>query len=267
MNATAIGVIPARYGSTRLPAKALAMLRGKPLVQHVYERAKQARRLSDVIVATDDERIVRAVEQAGGRAMMTSPTLRSGTDRVADVARQLDARVIVNIQGDEPLIRPEQIDQVAEFLLAHQAVPMATLMTRFAPVDDVSRPHVVKVVTDRDGYALYFSRSPIPFIRDPFPTNGSRSTIPESQATSDKPRATTPSAIYWKHLGIYAYQRDFVLRFPHLPPTPLEQAEQLEQLRALEHGFRIKVLETPFDTIGVDTAEDLQRVEQLLANA
>jgi 3-deoxy-manno-octulosonate cytidylyltransferase (CMP-KDO synthetase) len=246
MSDGAVGVIPARFGATRFPGKPLALIAGKPMIRHIVERVKSTSALTDVIVATDDARIVEAVEGFGGRAMMTSLEHRSGTDRVAEVARQVDAAVFLNIQGDEPLVHPEQLGQLAEFLLAHRAVPMATLMTPITREDDIASPHVVKVVTDQDGYALYFSRSPIPFIRP-----------------SNDPRPAGP--IYWKHLGLYGYQRDFLLRFPHLTPTPLEQAEQLEQLRALEHGFRIKVLPTPHDTIAVDTPEDVAKVEQALA--
>ena len=236
-----LGVIPARYGSTRFPGKALALLGGKPMVQHVYERARQAKRLDDVVVATDDERIVVAVSRFGGRAVMTSAEHRSGTDRIAEVTRSTDASIIANIQGDEPLMRPEPIDQIVEFLQAHQAVPMATVMTRLANAEDAASPNVVKVVVDQDGYAMYFSRSAIPFKRQSTPLH------------------------YWKHLGLYGYQRDFLLRFPQLLPTPCEQAEQLEQLRALERGHRMKVLETAHDSIGVDTPEDAKRVEAFLS--
>ena len=240
MSGQVVGIIPARYGSTRLPAKALAQVAGQPLVQHVYEQAKQARMLNEVLVATDDMRIHDAVTRFGGKAVMTSSTHQSGTDRIAEVARQLDAQVILNIQGDEPLIHPEPIDAVAEFLLAHHAVPMATVMTKLTRPDDMANPNVVKVVVDADGYALYFSRAPIPFVRQ------------------------QPAPAMWKHLGLYGYQRHFLLQFPSLSRTPLEQAEGLEQLRALEHGYRIRVLETTHDSIGVDTAEDVKRVETLL---
>jgi len=240
-----VGIIPARYASTRFPGKALAMLNGAPLIQHVYEQAKQATQLAEVLVATDDERIVQAVERFGGKAVMTSPDHRSGTERVAQIARQVTTPVFINIQGDEPLIRPEQIDQLAEFLSAHQAVPMATLMTPLTRQEDASNPNVVKVVVDQNGYALYFSRATIPFERANRPTG-------------------QPANRSYKHLGLYGYQRYFLLRYPHLTPTPLEQMEQLEQLRVLEHGYRMKVLETPYDTVGVDTPEDLRRVEQVL---
>ncbi|MDP3723413.1 MAG: 3-deoxy-manno-octulosonate cytidylyltransferase [Candidatus Omnitrophota bacterium] len=241
-------VIPARYGSVRFPGKPLALLQGKPVIQHVYERAVQAARMDDVVVATDDERIRDAVQRAGGKAVMTSPDARSGTERAAEVAQTHAAQVILNVQGDEPLIHPEQLDQVAEFLLAHRAIPMATLMTRLTRREELANPNVVKVVVDQDGYALYFSRSPIPFIK----SEGGGS------------RVEGHPSPYWKHIGLYGYQRQLLLRFPHLEPTPLEQLEQLEQLRALEHGYQIRVLETAHDTIGVDTPDDLQRVEALL---
>ena len=236
-------VIPARYGSVRFPGKPLAMLRGKPVIQHVYERIRASARVDEVVIATDDPRILDAIERFEGRGVMTSPTASSGTERVAEVARARAAQVIINVQGDEPLIRPEMVDQVAEFLQQHAAVPMASLMTPLAREDAVN-PNVVKVVTDQDGFALYFSRAPIPFVR---------------QHTADGPPRS------YKHIGVYGYQRHFLLRFPALAPTPLGQAEQLEQLRALEHGYRIKLLETAHDTVGVDTPEDLQRVETLLA--
>ena len=252
-------VIPARYASVRFPGKPLAMLHGKPMIQHVYEQAARAAHVDEVVVATDDERIAAAVGRFGGKVAVTSPTARSGSERVAEVARSRHAEVIINVQGDEPLIQPEMVSQLADFLSRHQAVPMASLMTKLSRPEDVANPNIVKVVVDRDGYALYFSRSPIPFMkpetRDPRPE------------TSRSPVSGLLSQVYYKHLGIYGYQRHFLLQFPHLEPTPLEQAEQLEQLRALEHGYRIKLLETMHDTIGVDTPEDLQRVEQLLARA
>jgi len=257
---SAIGIIPARYGSTRLPAKALATLGGIPLIQHVYQQARKAAQLADVVVATDDERIVRVVEGFGGRAIMTDAHHRSGTDRVAEVARQRDEQVILNIQGDEPLIHPDQIDQVAACLLAHRAVPMATVMTKLTRADDAANPNVVKVVVDQDGYALYFSRAPIPFVRPE-----ARGQRPEARGNALPPVSSLGSRVWFKHIGLYGYQREFLLRFPSLASTPLEQAEQLEQLRALEHGYKIRVLETAHDTVGVDTPEDLARVEQLLS--
>lgn len=255
MGAKVVGIIPARYGSTRLPAKALAQVGGQPMIQRVYARAKQARVLEEVLVATDDARIMDAVTRFGGTAVMTSPAHQSGTDRIAEVARQLDAQVILNLQGDEPLMRPEPITAIAEFLLAHQAVPMATVMTALTRAEDLANPNVVKVVVDQDGYAMYFSRSPIPFVRQDWDMR---------RGTGDMPHAPCPMPHSWKHLGLYGYQRHFLLQFPTLTRTPLEQAESLEQLRALEHGYQIRVLETAHDSIGVDTAEDLATVEALL---
>ena len=234
-------VIPARYGSVRFPGKPLAMLQGKPVIQHVYEQAAKTTRASAVVVATDDARIREAVERFGGTVVMTSPTLQSGTERAAEVARARSEEVVINVQGDEPLVQPDMVDALAEFLERHRAAPMASLMTKLARAEDAANPNVVKVVVDRDGFALYFSRAPIPYDRS--------QTAPQQ----------------WKHLGIYGYQRHFLLQFPSLPPTPLAQCESLEQLRALEHGYRIKLLETIHDTIGVDTPEDLRRVETLLA--
>jgi 3-deoxy-manno-octulosonate cytidylyltransferase (CMP-KDO synthetase) len=250
-----LGVIPARYASRRFPGKVLALLNGRPLIQHVYEQVRQARRLDELVVATDDERILQAATRFGARAVMTSPTHRSGTDRIAEVARTLQADIIINIQADEPLIRPDSIDQVVEFLLAHRAVPMTTLMSQLTRREAVANPHVVKVVVDQDGYALYFSRAPIPHIRQDVRGSG----------VGAEPSAQSPQPLAYKHIGLYGYQREFLLRVPHLSPTPLEQAEQLEQLRALEHGYRIKVLESPYDTVGVDTPEDLATVEARLA--
>ncbi len=239
---SALVVIPARYGAVRFPGKPLALLRGKPVIQHVYEQAAHAKRADEVVVATDDARIQEAVERFEGHAVMTSVSARSGTDRVAEVARQRQAAIVVNVQGDEPLIRPEMVDQLIEFLDRHRAVPMASLMTRLKP-EDVNNPNAVKVVVDRDGFALYFSRASIPHVRE---KSGVAPTM-------------------WKHLGIYGYQRHFLLKFPSLEPTPLEQSEQLEQLRVLEHGYRIKLLETAHETVGVDTPDDLRKVEVLLA--
>ena len=241
-----LAVIPARYASTRFPGKPLAMLQGKPMIQHVYERVAQAKRVHEVVVATDDQLVVEAVKRFRGKAVMTSPAAASGTDRVAEVARASKTQVVINIQGDEPLIQPEMVDQVAEFLEQHKSVAMASLMTPLQEEEQGGNPNIVKVVVDHHGFALYFSRAPIPFLRDP---------------------RRRPMPRFYKHIGIYGYQREFVLRFPSLESTRLEQLEQLEQLRALEHGYQIKLLETLYDTIGVDTPEDLQRVERVLTDA
>jgi len=218
------------------------MVGGKALIQRVYEQAKQAKRITSVVVATDDERIVDAVRRFNGEAVLTRTDHASGTDRVAEVAREHpDAQLVINIQGDEPLMRPEMIDRLVDAMEQEPTVPMGTLMTLLKDQAALTNPNIVKVVVDSQGFALYFSRSVIPF-----------------QRSADAKPA------YYKHLGVYAYRRDFLLKFTQLPPTKLEQIESLEQLRALEHGYRIKVVETPFDTVSVDTAEDVKRVERIL---
>ena len=231
----AVVVIPARYGSTRFPAKILASETGKPLVQHVVDRARLASRVRDVVVATDDERIVEALSPFGTRCVMTSPAHQSGTDRIAEVTRGLaeDVDVIVNVQGDEPEIEPGTIDALVARLESSDD-DMATAATPFPAGGDVADPNLVKVVTSVDGRAIYFSRSPVPFWRD--------------RAAGDEPT-------YYLHLGIYAYRRQFLLDFASWPPTPLERTEKLEQLRALEHGRSIYVLPVSRATHGIDTPE------------
>ena len=239
-----LGVIPARYQAVRFPGKPLALIAGRPMVQHVYEAARRARQLDAVVVATDDARIAEAVRGFGGDVVMTSRACRSGTDRAAEVARRRRESIILNIQGDEPLLHPAMVDQVAGVLLQDASVVMASLRRRLTNPADLASPHVVKVVVDRRDRALYFSRAPIP---------------------GRKPGAGgAPPATPWKHLGIYWFRLDFLLRFARLRPTVLEQAEGLEQLRALEHGYAIVVPETPHDSIGVDTPADARRVEALL---
>jgi 3-deoxy-manno-octulosonate cytidylyltransferase (CMP-KDO synthetase) len=235
-------VIPSRYASTRMPGKALADIAGRPMVEHVYRRAAECSAIDAVIVATDDERIVAAVRQFGGDVRLTSPAHPSGTDRLAEVAETLDCDLVVNVQGDEPLIEPSAISAVVEPFRNDESLLMTSAHVRFARPDDADDPDVVKVVTDRRGFALYFSRSRIPFPR-------------RSQETNAGP---------FKHLGLYAYRRDFLLRLARLEPTPLERSESLEQLRVLEHGFAIKMIETAHDSIGVDTPADLERVRRLL---
>jgi 3-deoxy-manno-octulosonate cytidylyltransferase (CMP-KDO synthetase) len=229
-------VIPARYGSTRFPAKILASDTGKPLVQHVVERAKQAARVREVIVATDDQRIADALRPFETRCVMTSPDHQSGTDRIAEVARNLRDDIIVNVQGDEPEIEPATIDALIERL---ETTPddMATAATPFPAGSDPTDTNLVKVVTGIDGRAIYFSRSPVPFWRD---------------------RTSGPTPTYYLHLGIYAYKREFLLQFSNWPPTYLESTEKLEQLRALEHGRSIYVLNVQRATHGIDTPEQYQ---------
>jgi 3-deoxy-manno-octulosonate cytidylyltransferase (CMP-KDO synthetase) len=241
----AMGIIPARFAATRLPGKPLLPIAGKPMIQHVYERARRARRLTAVMVATDDERIAAAVRAFGGQAVMTAATHRSGTDRLAEAAHDLRADVIVNIQGDEPLIAPETIDLLLAPFEERPGLAMATLSTPILRAEDAAADSVVKVVVDREGYALYFSRLPIPCYRD------------ENAPPAGQPR-------HRKHIGLYAYRKEALTRFAGLPPTPLEQAEALEQLRALEHGMRILVVPTTHDAISVDTPEDLERVRRLI---
>lgn len=244
-------IIPARYGSTRFEGKAIADIMGKPMVQHVYERASRASLVSDVMVATDDERIAAAVRTFGGRVEMTSPTHETGTDRLAEVARRSDADIIVNVQGDEPLIEPAMIDQAIRPLVEDSTLPMGTLKSRITTLHDFLSPNVVKVVTDQAGFALYFSRSPLPNFRDRW------NDLKDEAFISGK-------LLCYKHIGLYVYRRDFLLRFASLAPTPLEQAEKLEQLRALENGHRIRVVETEHASIGVDTPADLEKVLEYL---
>jgi 3-deoxy-manno-octulosonate cytidylyltransferase (CMP-KDO synthetase) len=238
-----VGIIPSRYASHRLPAKSLADIHGKPMVQHVYERAKQSRLLTEVIVATDDERIESAVKQFGGRAVMTPGTIQSGSDRIAFAARSLEADMIVNVQGDEPLIDPRVIDQTVQLLLDDAAAVVGTAVKRIASLGELLTPNVVKVVLDRNNYALYFTRSLVPFVRD-------------SQEVTE----WLKHAVFYKHFGIYVYRSAFLQAYASFAPTPLEQAEKLEQLRILEHGYRIKATVTEYDSIPVDTQEDLDRV-------
>jgi 3-deoxy-manno-octulosonate cytidylyltransferase (CMP-KDO synthetase) len=235
-----LGVIPARFHSTRFPGKVLAPIASKTMLQHVYERASLSRYLTSTIIATDDERIFNAARGFGARVRMTSADHLSGTDRAAEIAASDNAEIIVNIQGDEPLIDPAAID-AAILPLAHEPdIVMATLKKRIEDPREISDPNVVKVVTNHQGDALYFSRCPIPYDRD-----------------------RTTSIAHFKHIGLYVYQRDFLLSYSTLPVGPLEQAERLEQLRALENGFPIRVVETEYESMGVDTPEDLERVSRL----
>lgn len=231
----AVGVIPVRMGSTRFPGKPLADLAGKPMIQRVYECCLKAKRLDDVLIATDDERIFQVVEGFGGKVVMTAPVHPSGSDRIAEVARGLQAEVIVDIQGDEPFIEGELIDRLVGLFGEDSELQMATAATEFGEEDEVGDPNVVKVVCDLEGNALYFSRSAIPFRRNP---------------TELKMR---------RHIGIYAYRRDFLLDYAEWGPSSLERTEGLEQLRALEHGAKIKVIYTHYTPVKIDTPEDLEK--------
>ncbi|MFO7768811.1 MAG: 3-deoxy-manno-octulosonate cytidylyltransferase [bacterium] len=237
-----LGVIPARFASTRLPGKPLALIGDVPMVEWTARGASQSRHLTDLVIATDDERVRDAMESYGRTVVLTSRDLKSGTDRVAMAAARRECDLVVNIQGDEPLVRGEMIDALVEAMMSDETVPMATLAHPLKTAE-ASDPNAVKVVTDIRGRALYFSRSAIPYLRRP-PREGAES--------------------YSLHIGIYAYRRDFLLKFAALPPSPLEMAEGLEQLRALEYGFPIRVVETAYRVVGVDTPDDLARVKSEL---
>jgi 3-deoxy-manno-octulosonate cytidylyltransferase (CMP-KDO synthetase) len=237
-------VIPARFGSTRLPGKPLISLAGKPMIQRVYERAKLAQHASRVIVATDDERIVKAVQDFGGQARMTRLDHRTGTERVAEVAAHEAGDVFVNVQGDEPLLDPAAVDTAIKALLDDPQVSVSTVATPIKVPGDIMDPNVCKVVLDFDENALYFSRAPVPWVRD----------------TNSKIQVR-----HWKHLGLYVFRRDALLEYPTLPQGELERIEQLEQLRWLENGWKIRVAEVEHDAVSVDVPEDVARVEKLLA--
>lgn len=235
-----LGVIPARYASSRFPGKALARIASKSVLQHVFERVSNARYLTQVVIATDDERIYAEARSFGALVRMTRSDHPSGTDRVAEVASADSADLIVNVQGDEPLIDPAAIDSAILPMVEEPAIPMATLKKRIEDPREVDDPNVVKVVTDRFENAIYFSRSTIPYLR-----RGEGETV------------------HYKHIGLYVYRREFLLRYSDLPIGPLERAERLEQLRALENGHAIRVVETEYESLGVDTPEDLERVSRL----
>ena len=236
-------VIPARYGATRLPGKPLVSLAGKPMIQRVYERAKLAKTPDRVIVATDDERILRAVEAFGGEARMTRADHRTGTERVAEVAAHVEGDVFVNVQGDEPLLDPAAVDTAVNALLEEPRADVATVATPIKTPADIMDPNVVKTVLDFDGNALYFSRAPIPWVRD---------------------IATKIQIRHLKHLGLYVFQRDALLDYPTLPQGELERIEQHEQLRWMENAVKIRVAEVEHDAVSVDVPEDVARVEKLL---
>jgi 3-deoxy-manno-octulosonate cytidylyltransferase (CMP-KDO synthetase) len=241
-----LGVIPARYTSSRFPGKPLAQIGSKSMLEHVFERTSQARYLTSVVVATDDERIADAARSFRAPVRMTRADHLSGTDRVAEVASADAAELIVNIQGDEPLIDPAAIDAAILPLLHDDDIRMGTLKKRIENPREIGDPNVVKVVTDRAGNAIYFSRSTIPHVSAAAP-------LPDGRG----------SEVHYKHIGLYVYRRDFLLGYSDLPVGPLERAERLEQLRALENGYSIRVVETEYESLGVDTPEDLERVSKL----
>jgi 3-deoxy-manno-octulosonate cytidylyltransferase (CMP-KDO synthetase) len=238
----ATGIIPARFDSIRLKGKILAQIKGKPIIRYVYERAKKAKLLDEVIIATDDKRIKKAAEKFGAKVEMTPPDVSTGTDRIARVAECLHSDIIVNIQGDEPLIHPPLIDSLVQTMCDDFSINIATGIYRTNNKIELNDPNIVKVVKDRDNHALYFSRSLIPY-----PKN-------------------KENAFFYKHLGIYAYRRGFLLTFATLPPADLEETEGLEQLRILDYGYKIKLIESEIDSIGIDTQEDLDKVTKLMEN-
>jgi 3-deoxy-manno-octulosonate cytidylyltransferase (CMP-KDO synthetase) len=241
----AVGIIPARWGSTRFPGKALHVLAGKPLLRHVWERCRRAGKLEKLIIATDDFRIAEAAFDWGAEVAMTSPYHASGTDRIAEVAKKMKSFAhVVNIQGDEPLIDPKLIDRLVRALQRDPKLEMITAAHPFENAEDAASPHQVKVVLNQSGDALYFSRAAIPFVRD----------------ETDRPR-------FFRHQGIYGYSRDLLLRFVRWKTSPLERAEALEQLRALENGVRIRVVVTGSGSPGVDTPEDARMIERVLKSA
>lgn len=235
-----LGVIPSRYASTRLEGKPLKDICGHTMIEWVYKRTKLSN-LDEVVVATDDERIYKEVERFGGKAILTSKEHENGTSRIAEVCTKYeDYDVIVNVQGDEPLIEPEMINSIINSFKEDDTISISTLKYKIDTMEEIENPNYVKVITDKKGYALYFSRSVIPYPRKLDIQN------------------------YYKHVGIYGYKRDFVVEYAKMEPTPLELSESLEQLRALENGYRIKVMETPYKIIGVDTQEELEKVREYI---
>ena len=238
-----VGVIPARYSSTRFEGKVLADILGKPMIQHVWERAKQSKVLDDLIIACDDERVADVARGFGAKVVFTAKGHACGTDRIIEVVNPLDVKAVVNIQGDEPFVHPVMIDMIAQALLGDKTLNMATIMKKIEDTEELNNPHVVKVVVDKNNFALYFSRAAIPF---------------------HAPNSEVKIPVYYKHIGLYGYTKDFLFIYRNLPASKLEAVEKLEQLRVLEEGYRIKVIETKFDTVGVDTPEDLEKAKEYL---
>ncbi len=243
--AKTVAVIPARYSSKRFKGKPLALIAGKPMIQHVYQRSQICKDIDDIYVATDDARIYECVNTFGGKALLTKKTHPSGTDRIAEAIGKLDLKdqdIVVNIQGDQPIFHPSIISELVRNLKKHAEIPMCSLMHKISDERELNNVNDVKVVVDKRGFALYFSRSPIPFVREKI-----------------------SGQTHYKHLGFYAYRRYFLSEFTKLSPGPLEKAEKLEQLRALEYGFKIKMVKTSYDSIEVDTPEDIKTVEEGLS--
>jgi len=243
-----IGIIPARLDSKRFPGKVLADILGKPLIQRVYEQARKAKLLDELLVATDSQKIFQVVRNFGGEVLMTSGKCSSGSDRLAEVAKNLYADIFVNIQGDEPLISPKVIARVTRALIEDKRADMATVARRITTERELRNPNVVKVVVDKDGFALYFSRAEIPYL-------------------GDRSHMKNLGSICYKHMGLYAYRRQSLLNFSKMERSALEKVEDLEQLRALENGYKIKVVITKYDSVGVDTPEELEIVKKMLKNS
>ncbi len=244
-----VAIIPARYGSTRFPGKLLAALKGKTIIQRVFEQVSAARLVDSVYVATDDKRIFDAVNGFGGNAVMTSTSHTCGTDRVAEVAKNMECDIIINVQGDEPFIRPEMVDDTIMLLRDDMNASISSLAVKIENKDDILSPHTVKVVADDQDYALYFSRSPIPYYRDEW--SDLNSILFKSGKT-----------VVFKHIGIYAFRKDSLMKFSSMAKCKLEEIEKLEQLRALNCGMKIKIKETEYNTFGIDTIEDLRKAEK-----
>ena len=238
-----VAIIPARYASTRFPGKPLAMISGKPMVQRVYEKADNCKLIDRVIVATDSLEIARTVESFGGETCITASNHETGTDRIAEAAKSIDAQIIVNVQGDEPLIPSEAIQEAIAPVVNDKNISMCTLKTKIRKKQDIQNPNVVKVVTDASNYALYFSRSPIPFMQE-----------------------GCENVPFFRHIGLYVYGKEFLIKYTEMPRLVLEKAESLEQLRALEHGYSIKVIETNYYPLGVDVPEDILLAEKMIAD-
>ena len=247
-------IIPARWASSRFPGKPLAKIAGVPMIQRVVEQVNKAKCVSEVIVATDDSRILDFVRDTGGRAIMTSADHQSGTDRIAEVARDRECDIVVNVQGDEPLIPPQNIDRVVRPLVDDPSLSVASLRILIRDTDDLLNKNITKVVVDKCDSALYFSKAPIPWDRD-------------SWSEKMAPGSNLSLPLWFKHIGLYAYRKRFLMEYSTLPVSPLEKIEKLEQLRILENGFQIKVVETKYDSIGVDSEADIELIEKQLATS
>ncbi|UCH82349.1 MAG: 3-deoxy-manno-octulosonate cytidylyltransferase [Nitrospiraceae bacterium] len=245
----AVVIIPSRFDSIRFPGKPLATLNGKSIIHHVYEQASGSALADSVYVATDDERILKEVNSFGGRTVMTSRSHICGTDRIAEAAKNIECDIIVNVQGDEPFIRAEMVDDIIHILRDDEKASMSTLCVRIDNQEDLLSPHTVKVVMNKEGYALYFSRAPIPYCRDHWRDLNSISFIPDK-------------TVVMKHIGIYGFRKNVLMEFTSMEKSELEHIEKLEQLRALSAGLKIKVRETKFNTFGIDTKEDLRKAEE-----